>query len=48
MTTPVEIAVTLAMLVVVAGGSLIAWLWLFYTGDKSERKGPPPQGSAQT
>lgn len=47
MTTPGQIAVVLIMLALIAGGSLIAWIFLFRSAAKTERAEPPSSGSSQ-
>ncbi|HVC38752.1 MAG TPA: hypothetical protein VNH20_02100 [Candidatus Dormibacteraeota bacterium] len=42
MTTPGQIAVVLAVLALIAGGSLIAWTVLFYSAAKAESSEVPP------
>ncbi|MGA7173198.1 MAG: hypothetical protein WCB86_02875 [Candidatus Dormiibacterota bacterium] len=46
MTTAGQIAVVLIMLALIAGGSLIAWIVLFYSAAKTEGAEPPSAGSS--
>lgn len=49
MTTAGQVAIPFGMLALVAGGSLIAWIFLFSSASKTERtrrrsSGTPPPG----
>jgi hypothetical protein len=50
MTTAGQVAIVLGMLALLAGGSLIAWIFLFLSASKAERTQrhiptpPPPVG----
>ncbi|MGC2192651.1 MAG: hypothetical protein WA751_09990 [Candidatus Dormiibacterota bacterium] len=44
MTTPGQIAVVLSMLTLVAGGSLIVWIYLFRKAAQAEKVPPPIPG----
>ncbi|HVB13912.1 MAG TPA: hypothetical protein VNH38_04045 [Candidatus Dormibacteraeota bacterium] len=46
MTTPGQIAIVLVVLALVAGGSMIAWVYLFYFAAKAESAEPPSAGSS--
>lgn len=45
MTTAGQIAIVLGMLALIAGGSTIAWVLLFYSAAKADRPEPPSPGS---
>jgi hypothetical protein len=44
MTTPGQIAVVLSMLTLVAGGSLIVWIFIFHRAARAEQVPPPIPG----
>jgi hypothetical protein len=46
MTTSGQIAVVLIMLALIAGGSMIGWIFLFHSAAKAESANAPPAGSS--
>ncbi|HEY6539048.1 MAG TPA: hypothetical protein VI138_08455 [Candidatus Dormibacteraeota bacterium] len=47
MNTAGEIAIVLGMLVLIAGGSTIAWVFLFLSASRTERREATSKGSAR-
>lgn len=48
MTTPGQVAIVLGMLTLIAGGSLIGWIRLFYMADRAERGDSEEQTAEQS
>lgn len=46
MTTAGQIAIVLGMLALIAGGSTVAWVFLFYSAAKADRAEPSSAGSS--
>jgi hypothetical protein len=46
MTTAGQVAIVLGVLALIAGGSLIAWIVLFYSAAKSDQTEPAPASSS--